>query len=78
MNPCIIYAVHYKGTVLRYYREMEDAVDYCRDKIYNEVGKIYDNLRYCVDEKSDRYCLVGYNGGYGNIMDYEVRAIDVY
>lgn len=79
-----IYGVYLEGcTNLRYFYEIEDAIEWCENEIDKEVGNLYNHIKYCVDEKSVingsvRQCLVGYNGGFGNIMKYEIKAIDVY
>lgn len=84
MDKGIIYGVYWKNSrCLRHFYEMEDAIEWCKTEIDKEVGNLYNHLRYCVDEKSVidgsvRCCLVGYNGGFGNIMKYEIKAIDVY
>lgn len=75
-----IYGVYWKdcGHPERHFYEMEDAVEYCEGEIYKEISNIYDNFKFCVDEVNQRCCAVGYNAGFGNIMDYDIRAIDVY
>lgn len=84
MDKVFIYGVYWNywngHNCLRHFFEMDDAIEWCKKEIDKEVGDLYDNIRfrYCVDEKSDRYCLVGYNGGFGNIMKYKIEAIDVY
>ena len=81
MNKGTIYCVYWKGcNYLRHFYKLEDAIEWCKNEIEKEVKDLYVDIgfRYCVDEKSNRYCLVGYNGGFGNIMDYEIDAIDVY
>ena len=59
---------------------MEDAIEWCKSIIANDVGELYyeTRFRFCEDHKDVRTCLVGYNGGYGNIIPYEIDAINVY
>ena len=79
MDKGIIYGVYWKnGGCLRHFYEMEDAIEWCKNRITEDVGGLYDILRFLEDHTSVRNCIVGYNCGYGNIMDYEVKAIDVY
>lgn len=84
MSKGIIYGVYWKDcNCLKHFYELDDAIEWCEKEIDKEVGNLYDHLKYCVDEKSVingsvRQCLVGYNGGFGNIMKYEINAIDVY
>ena len=75
----IIYGVYWKESVcIKHFYEMDDAIEWCKKSIEIDEGSHYDTIRYCVDKKSDRYCLVGYNVGTGDIFDYEIEAIDVY
>lgn len=75
----IIYKIYWKNCAgLQYFYELEDAIEWCKTQIDKEFGHLYNNIKYCVDKDSDRYCFVGHNGGYGEIMDYEIRTIDVY
>lgn len=83
MSKGIIYGVYWEGFVNIYFYDLEDAIEWCKNEIDKAVGNLYNHIKYCVDEKlvingTVRYCLVGYNGGFGNIMKYSIEAIDVY